>query len=300
MAWPPRRRNPAAGAGEVCVRTKFLLIALLAVIPVTGLAASLEQDYIASRDRYIATFKRLDKPGKTDDRLFAREQRAMADLEKQLRQIIGPLAFDGVAAEGKINLGALTPGNMGFEVLDGLVFSSNDRRILVSTDGLLNSWLRAHRSELPRAASGPQGLAAIVKSEDFYNLALDTDAHIFGYGEVPIAGPANAAVASAMLVGRSQDAAPRTPGEVLVTVVQGQRVFVMSRAVETGPIPACDAVADAYDKKIEALAPDAAERARDEKDAAYGRCFAERAKEQDFFAGLVKQAQALVALLPSR
>ena len=107
----------------------------------------------------------------------------------------------------------------------------------------------------------------------------------------------------------------RTPDELIVSVVQGDRVFVMSAPAKAriDRAPACEEIwqealrkaaksreaNEAPEQKDDKLSEQAT-RTEEEGDAAFRRCFAQRAKEQGFFAALTKQAQALVDGLPSR
>ncbi len=294
---------------------KSLLIALMVLLPAAAKGASPEEGYLASRDRYIAKFKQ--SAGQADDRVRKAEERALGDLEKQLRRIIGSLSIEGFSPQGKINLDTLTPGEIDFGRLDGLVYSSADdkTRVLVTTDALLDRWLRAHRNWWPGLANVPQAVGDALKSEAFYTQALATDAAIGRYAELPVAKPAKAGFAFAMLAARSQDIGPRTPEEVIVSVVQAGRVFVVSAPAnaKVDPIPACEEVWREYQGKADSIfsaytASDPKDdkllaehtQLQEEGDAAFRRCFAERARNEGFFAKLVEQAQALVDRLPLR
>ena len=126
---------------------RFVVIALMLLIPAASHAASPEDSYIASRDRYAAKLDQADGR-KVPDSILKQEESFRADLEKQLRRIVGPTAIRGFPSEGKSNLDALSPGDMGFGLLDGLVYASPDgkTRVVVTTDALFAKWLRAHRN----------------------------------------------------------------------------------------------------------------------------------------------------------
>jgi hypothetical protein len=130
---------------------RSFLVVLLVLIPVAANGASPEESYLASRDRYIAKFKQ--SAGRADDRVRKAEERALGDLEKQLRRIIGSLTVEGFSPQGKINLDTLTPGEIDFGRLDGLVYSAaaDKTRVLVTTDALSDRWLQAHRNWWPGA-----------------------------------------------------------------------------------------------------------------------------------------------------
>jgi hypothetical protein len=186
----------------------------------------------------------------------------------------------------------------------------------VTTDALFAHWLREHKNWWgPSVANVPQGAAAALRSEAFYTQALTTDSAISKYLELPLAKPVKATFAFAMLAARSQDIGPRTPDELIASVVQGGRVFVVSAPanVKVDPMPACQEIWRESERKTaelrEAYAAseprddrlfEQSKRTEEEGDAAFRRCFAQRAKGQSFFAALTKQAQALVDGLPSR
>ena len=212
-------------------RMKFILVALLMSISVAAGAASLEESYLAARDGYIEKLKPAETNVDLDEAGRKQEELARGELEQQLRRIIGTPDIKGFSAPGKINLETLFKGYSGFGLLDGLLYSSADDKthIVVTTDVLLDRWLREHKEWWgPTVANVPQDVNAALKSAAFYTQALTTDAAISKYVELPVAKPAKAKLAFAMLVARSQDLGPRTPDELIVTVVRGGRVFVVS------------------------------------------------------------------------
>ena len=297
---------------------KPLLIALTLLLPLAAAATSAEESYLASRDRYIATFNPKGQPLNIDDKVLDEHERALDDLGKQLGGVVGPVEFNGVAAKGKINLGSLVQGDIGFGTLDALVYSLDDDKthIVVTTEGLLTRWVRAHRNWWePNVANVPQDIGEALKSDPFYTQALNTDAAVTKFAVIPIAKPANAKFAFAMLVARQQDIGRAVPDEIIVSLRRGGRVFVATTTVniKTGAIAACDRIWRGYENKAKAAqdayiasqltdAKASAERSRLEQhgDAAFHRCYAERAKRQAFFPGLAKAAQALLARLPAR
>src|SRR5262245_47731206 len=112
---------------------KFVSVVLLVLLPVaaSAAAASPEDTYIAARDQHVAKLTELDKPSDTpagtpDERMQKAEEAARADLEQQLRKIIGRVAVKGFDGDGKLNIDSLTPGYEGFGKLDSLAFTSQD------------------------------------------------------------------------------------------------------------------------------------------------------------------------------
>jgi hypothetical protein len=99
----------------------------------------------------------------------------------------------------------------------------------------------------------------------------------------------------------------------MVSVVWGGRVFVINANTRTKvkPIPACDAIWKESERKAAAVLDayiashledkepfEQGDKAEEDGDAAFHRCFAERAGSQPFFAALTRQAQALLDALP--
>jgi hypothetical protein len=294
---------------------KTFVVALLVSISAAAGAASLEESYFAARDGYIEKFKAADP---NDDRVRKDEELARDDLQGQLRRTVGTSDIKDFSAPAKSNLDTLFTGDAGFGQLDGLVYSSADDKthIVVTTDALLGHWLRAHKDWWgPTVANVPQDVDAALKSEAFYTQALKTDAAIFKYAELPLARPAQAKFAFAMLAARSQDLGPRAPDELIVSVVKDGRVFVVTAPAnaKVDPVPGCERIwRDASRNAAKAHEAYVASGLKDEKlfeqstrieeegDVAFRRCFAQQAKGRSFVVSLTKQAQGLVDSLPSR
>ena len=98
---------------------KALVLAALLLPPIGAAAVSPEDAYLAARDRYIASFK-TTASAKDEKAAFARQGKAVRDLEQQLKPIVGPFSASGFPAEGKLNLVSLFPDDIGFGMLDGL------------------------------------------------------------------------------------------------------------------------------------------------------------------------------------
>jgi hypothetical protein len=301
-----------------CLVTKTLLTAVLLCQIEPTRAASPTQMYLAARDRYIAREAAMrDKGGRRSDHscdeacsgvASARQERELSDLERQLRSIVGQLDLDGFPREGTINLATLTR-ELGFGQLDGLAFDSTDKntRIVVTTNALLESWLLT-----VGWAHIPRDVDSAVRSEAFYTQGLDDDAAFNKFAEVPVPTPPTARLVYAMLVQRAQDYTLGPPDELIVTVVQREKIFVVSQRnfVAFSRIAACDALARDYQAKEDvALAAyrasklndkagfNKAEKFESEGDIAYRQCFGEHVKEQPAFAVAIRQAKSIVASL---
>ena len=283
-------------------------LAILLALPAAASAASPEQAYLAARDAYIKVFSR-DEP----DPESKKHERALADLEAQLRKIIGPTTLPGFPAEGKIHLDTLSREDEGFGLLDGLAYvialdeKGIDEKVnvVVTTRGLFETWLKAHKTTLQAAP----------KSDEFYRAALSTDAGVVVFAPLPVAKPSWATTAFAVLAIRTQDLVGPTPAEMDIVVVGTERAYAVTAKLETavGAIEPCEkgrqqmkaqaeAARAAYEKsgaKNQALI-DKSFKLEEQADHAYLQCFATRARDASGFAAALKQAQALVDLLPAK
>jgi hypothetical protein len=294
---------------------KYLWIGLLILFPSVAGATSPEQSYLAARDAQIRKAAAAEKKlGVSSDRFSKFHESALADLEGQLKQLIrlSALTIPGVVKAPKINNEALLRNDLGFGMLDGLVYSSEDykTRAVVTTEGLLKTWLRDHRKWW-KDKELPDDPAKAVTYPVFYTQAVNSDATMSKYADLPITKPATATVAVAMLVGWAQDTGPWEPDELAVSVMQGGKLYVVRVPAGTkiGPFPACNALwdeaAEKRDKTAEAQranpkAPDRMMQIENEGEAAYQHCFAERAPKEKGFAELVRQAQTIVDALPTQ
>lgn len=276
-----------------------LLAALLILIPGAGRAATLAEAYIAARDAYTKKLTADGNVAGAEERVREAERLAKTDLEKQLHAIIGPVDIKGFAGPGKINLDSLTPGDIGFGLLDGLVYAPPDDRmhVIVTTQSLLRLWLVGHKDWWRNLENVPQDIDKALQADTFFTQAINTDAAFGTYAVLPIAKPTDAQFAFAALIARAQDIGPRTPDEIVVTLRRGARVFVLTAPANTkvAKMPACEALwtaAVAESQKVQDGEP-----VMQKGDAAFHRCFAARAPKEKSFAPLVKQAQALADLL---
>jgi hypothetical protein len=273
------------------------------------LAASPEEDYFAARDAFVEKFDALAKAGKIDDdQTFKDHDQALAELGKLTRQIVGPVAIKGFPANGKSNLDSLFKGDEGFGLLDGLLFKSTDDKtqVVATTVSLLEHWLREHKDWWePPITNVPQDITAALKSDAFYTQALNTDAAISIYAELPVSKPAQSKFAGAMMVTRRQDFGLRSPNELLIASLQPPLVFVISAPTHAKAeiMPVCWRQAERKASHLDAHAKDIdkeRDRLEEEGDAAMRRCFGQRARSQAFFSPLTHQAQAWLDRLPAR
>jgi hypothetical protein len=271
----------------------LLILSTLLAFPAAASAASPEQSYLTARDAYIKAFHR----GESDPD-FEKHKRALADLETQLRRIIGPTTLKGFPAEGKIHLDTLSPEDEGFGLLDGLAYAIplDDKGIeekvsvVVTTRTLFEAWLRAHKTKWWTQDPLPQDLQTALKTDDFYRQALSTDAAVVTFARLPVTRPSWARTAFAVLAVRTQDDVGSAPIEMDIVVIGAERVYAVTAKTEVavGPIAACGKIRQQFKARTDAA------------DRAYLRCFATHARDASGFAAAVKQAQALIDRLPGK
>jgi hypothetical protein len=277
-----------------------IIAALLCLVPLVAHAASTEEDYIAARDKFIAQFK-LKESEQVTDAISKAEEQARAALEKQLQAVIGASGVKGAPAHGKLNIDSLITGDMGFGLLDGIVFKlKGDMQVLVTTRGLLTRWLKAEQEiwkDSPRHGP-PAEIGAALRSENFYTQAMSHDAAVTRYAEIPVTEPNS----YAMLIAHQQDIGPVVPKEMIVAVLRGDRLFIWSApaAAKTTMFPPCAAIWKEAERKANAAnarkdsPDDAMEKIQDEGHTKMRACYNERSKSAAFFPALVKQAQGLI------
>ncbi len=258
-------------------------------------AASPEQHYLDLRDHYIAKFSKAAE----NDETYKQHDAALKDLTDLLRSLVGPVAIKGLPTEGHSNVDTLYKSDSGFGHLDGLAFATEGDKIqaVVSTAGLLTHWLREHRDD-----GMPQDTDAAFRSDQFYFYAIQ-DSAFAKYAELPIAKPASASAAVAVLGVRGNGELKGAPSEIDVVVTEGEKVFFIatSDAVKTGSIPACERVwKQAMAKPIDKNDPRGDMAREDKALAALTSCFTRAAPSQPWFAAAVKKAQNQLALLPLR
>ncbi|WP_448190702.1 hypothetical protein [Azospirillum sp. sgz301742] len=289
---------------------KALLTGLLLLCAAgTANAASPLDRYLAARDRAIEA---LNREPVGSDSVSVQEKRALSDLEAMLKAMIGPVTMKGLPPEGRINLETLLK-EMGFGRLDGLTYGVPDAEsVVVTTDGLLGAWLKGHKDWAPEARM-PQDVKGALRREEFYTQAISTDAAIAQFAEIPVVAP-KAGFVFAMLALPRQDIGPWMPDRIILSVVQGGRVFIISQptAVTITPISVCSDIWQDYQKKakaaLDAYRPTESKkdkalfakytRLEADGDAEHRRCFAAHLKEQSYFPALVRQTQSLMDRLP--
>lgn len=304
-------KNPAS----IVIRFAAASCLLGMVSNASAAPASPEDRYIATRDAAIAKIDKLYK-AKKDDEASKAEKAADVALTAQMKAILTEPDRKGFGPP-RLNLDAWTSGDEGFGLLDGLRYDATTgengekagdngtdgkyvepkSHVIVTTQPLLERWLRGHKDWWGKDKNNvAQQVGAALEQEDFYTQAISTDAAVINFSQLPIALPAGATLAVAILGGRTQDTAPNAADEVFVSAVSNGKVYVAYGAIKPKvEIPACIAVRAGYDKKIEAAPSSRQEDLRQQAETAYKKCFGQRAPQQPSFAEATRQAQALLA-----
>lgn len=267
---------------------------------------SSEDRYIAARDAAIEKISKLYDDSKGDEASKA-EATATADLLAQMQAIMAEPGRQGFGP-AKLNLGSFYKGDEDFGTLDGLRFDSllgangqkagstgKDEKyiepksqIVVTTQTMFERWLRAHKDWWGKNIKNvPQQMARALSDESFYTQAISNGSAVVKFSSLPIAKPSGATFAYAMLAGRTQSEIPDAADEVIVAAIANGKVYVAEGAIAPKvKIAACIAR-----RKAEPMG----EKVRQNSEAAYARCFAQRAPKEPSFATATRQAEALLA-----
>jgi hypothetical protein len=280
-------------------------------------AASLDDDYVAARDKDIARVKHM-VDAKTDDKKVQAEQdKLLADLQKRLDAMVGPFAVAGYPAAGKFTLDTLSDGDIGFGQLDGIVHSVGDDgpQVIVTTRGLVDRWLRVRAAEKEKQDRLPADLETAARADDFYTFSVSEDAAFGKTADLAVAKPAGADLVVAALGGFAQDIGPNPRQEIVVTLQENGRVYIASKVAKTaiGKIDACEAIWSAAEKKSQDLRDayqksgaknvklfDDSTKAEDDGDKAYRACLVAKTPQQPYYAAVVKEAQEIAERLAAK
>ena len=320
--------------------TLIRLATSLAVLACAALAApagaappSAEDRYVAARDAAIGKFSAIYDAETFDDAAKAAEEAARADLLRRMDAIMNERRRESFGP-ARINIETLYSGDEGFGALDGLRFDAElgasgekaggtgadgnyvepKAHIIVTTQTLFGRWLRDHREWWGKGIKNvPQRIGDALREESFYTQAISSGAAVINFNSLPIARPAAARFAYAMLAGQTQSEIPDAADKVYVAALGGDKVYIAYGLIKPEVrIAACMAIrtgfntraTEAYEqfqrKAIGQKAYDRLGNLRQKGEDAYRRCFRERAPRQQAFAEATKQAQALLAQAMAR
>ena len=220
----------------------------LSMLASPALCADGVEGYLAIRDAAVAKVTALEAAD--SDGARKAERLALRTLSAKLQVLIEPVTVEGFSGKWTVNLDSLLNGDVDFGHLDGLASTSADgkTRLIITTATLLQHWLREHQTwwEAP-LVNVPVGIREAIASDAFYTQAIQTNAAVSRYVELPTTNQREGVLTYAMLAGRSQAPGPWLPNEVLVTVVHGDRVLLVTApaGARIGRAPTCQGVWDA-------------------------------------------------------
>jgi len=293
------------------MRNSVLLAALLIAAAPTQ-AASPVEGYLAARDKALAAMKKLDAANASNAKIQSTEKAALADLQKRLVAIVGPVAVKGFLVAPKVNLDTLGDGP-GNGTLDGLSFEAtpdkpDGSKLVVTTRPLFAAWLKARAADADTHL--PATAAEALRTDDFYTLAIAPDAAFSRALEIEVDKPAGADFAFAALGRWSQDVGPSAIDRIVAAVVTGGRVVVTDSeaANKAAELPACKGVWDAASEKAAKLSAayqkggatdekliDESEKIRSKGSEDWLACEGKAVKSGAGYPALKKEAQDLVA-----
>lgn len=284
------------------------LLVFLCLFAGASRAANPEDAYLAARDKYIAQFRAMEKAKASSEKIDAAHTKALADLEGRLRALVGEVAVKGFTGAGKINLESLTESDVGYGMLDGMVYSAGSEdgpQLVVTTRYLLDKWLAtAAKKDKPNRV--PADLTSALQFDQFYTFSIGSDAAFTRDANLEITVPPGAGLARAVLGGWAQDIGPNTDRSLIVTVLKDGKVFIGSLRPKStvGEIAACQAIWMEAQHKAEKLraarevvargknAADSSDDKTEEKaDRDFHACFVQHAPKERFYPSLVEEAQ---------
>ena len=222
-------------------------------------AASPEEEYLAARNGFIEKFEE------------AKEREALAQLEKQMQAIVGPVNIAGFPSQGKINLETLQKdADMGFGQVDGLRFQGEREALFVTTRNVLKLYIAGEPK--PTADLPAPDLAVLSADAKFNAEVFAQDSTVTSYVNLPVKSADGTSFAEAFLGITAQDTGPFVPTTVFVLASKGDRIFLVRAATAT---------------KLPQIA-------KCRKASDYPGCYGAEVKGLPVFASLQQQAQSIV------
>jgi hypothetical protein len=270
--------------------------------------ASPEEQYFHARDQYIDRFTKVpdSKPQVTE--FGADMDKALLDLEGQLKAIIGPIQVEGFPNQGRNNIYTLT-NELGFNMVDGLRYTNQNDILFVTTKALLNNYLQRN-PDYPKNLNQLSETGEFGSTVNFYREVFDEDTSVTTYLELPIKRANGQTFARAFLGISSQDIGPSyIPTQIFVIAARENKIFVVSTQAKTKieQISQCqkqsddlwkqaDEVLIAYRKsglKNSSLF-EKNTKLEEQSFTEYQHCFGREAKKAKFFAPLTSEVQTMI------
>ncbi|QGM96223.1 hypothetical protein [Methylocystis parvus] len=273
-----------------------------------AMAGAPEEDLIAARDAAAAKIKKIQEK-KPDADTSKIDSRALADLQKRLRAIVGDLDVRPYPAKGKLAYETLSENEVGGGGFDALRFGKGDDspEVYVTTEGLARHWIAQPSEWWTKTRKTPPTIDEAFAIDDFYAESTSADAAFARTAILPIARPQGASYAVALLGGWAQDIGANPNQQIVVALRKDGKVYIaMEKAGKFKLIPACEAAWKEAEKKSEALGKkyeaggskdekllDGSNKALEQGDRDYRACYGERLSKEAFYPELVKEAQEI-------
>lgn len=268
-------------------------------------------DYLAAREKAVAELMVAVKAGKLDDEAtMKRDEAAVADLEKRMKAIVGPVKIKGLGSPG-FSLPILVYEDGPTRMLDGITVSNKDgsANALVTPEPLFQAWLAARAKDKDAPAEFGKGLSAAAQSDYFYTFTVANEGTITPYTALPVAA-VEGETALAALALHSDDSPRNNPPSsiVVVRLAEGKATIAVTELKgDVKAIAACDALWKPFATKIAALQAaaekenkdddprwDEIAKLEDDGGAAFRTCFVKEVPSQPVFAAATKQAEAFL------
>ena len=124
-------------------RSAFALLCFSLLFPAAWAAdpapPSPTDTYISARDHYIAEFRHIPDRARGDK--HAAE--ALAAVDRLLRVAVPAWTAPGFPATGEMNRNCMDDNEIGFSVLDGLVYRAGDTEVVVTNRALMKGAIPA-------------------------------------------------------------------------------------------------------------------------------------------------------------
>ncbi|KWA11042.1 hypothetical protein WL26_17165 [Burkholderia cepacia] len=250
---------------------------VIATISVPAYSDTSIVDYVKLREKAVDA-DHSKYSDQANEKLARAAEKLMQDVRSKLVTLVGSVNVAGFPNKGKSVLGSRDDDQ--YDGLDGVEVKSFNAKtqLFVTTVPILKSWLVAHRKDLKHDSS----LQKLLGTEEFYNATatLNGDAAIYAYGQIPVAARGDKSVARAIVFATGQgDPAPNPPDNLAVTVMRGDRIFILTEKVKISGIPACLVSSQQASSN-------------------YQQCFARKLASQSEYPQLINQAQGLVDRVP--
>lgn len=233
----------------------------------------MEQRYVEGRDAATARYSKGPMAG---------DEQAMAGLEAQLREIIGPVRLPGLAGPGKLAYDGFW--GVGSIQADGLVFDWSGNTLFVTTRGL---YMRAVGALRPTKDPSVE--------DEMVSRTIMVDVAFVTFADLPVRKVGSTKRVRAVVGVATQAYGPWPPNSLIVQVERGERAFVVYSELKPPleQVAHCESKFNADWRKIASGASDT-ERLQAGVYDTYRRCVGETLPSRPSFTAALARAQAIV------